>query len=195
MDVLSWRRCPCRVKGFGGNVGDWSFFLNNQRQDSGTYLSLNEDVERKVHLHHDGSPRSPVRCTSINPNWPWSVWWVGDKNVLAPTPPELRVCFCLSVGVNMFYICIIVYLYGDLAIYAAAVPISLMEVAWWVFVAVFVSPALFAPCPLPCLSQSPSELKTITCWSGGQCCWGLNRSIPSLLDTSLSHLLAQQGRQ
>ncbi|TNN23045.1 Transmembrane protein 104 [Liparis tanakae] len=29
----------------------------------------------------------------------------------------------------MFYICIIVYLYGDLAIYAAAVPISLMEVA------------------------------------------------------------------
>lgn len=39
-------------------------------------------------------------------------------------------CFGLSVGVNMFYICIIVYLYGDLAIYAAAVPISLMEVAW-----------------------------------------------------------------
>lgn len=37
---------------------------------------------------------------------------------------------CLSVGVNMFYICIIVYLYGDLAIYAAAVPISLMEVTW-----------------------------------------------------------------
>uniref|UniRef100_A0A3Q2ZZ28 Transmembrane protein 104 n=1 Tax=Kryptolebias marmoratus TaxID=37003 RepID=A0A3Q2ZZ28_KRYMA len=37
--------------------------------------------------------------------------------------------FCLPVGVNMFYICIIVYLYGDLAIYAAAVPISLMEVA------------------------------------------------------------------
>lgn len=37
---------------------------------------------------------------------------------------------CLSVGVNMFYICIIVYLYGDLAIYAAAVPVSLMEVAW-----------------------------------------------------------------
>uniref|UniRef100_A0AAV2KBP7 Uncharacterized protein n=1 Tax=Knipowitschia caucasica TaxID=637954 RepID=A0AAV2KBP7_KNICA len=29
----------------------------------------------------------------------------------------------------MFYICLIVYLYGDLAIYAAAVPISLMEVA------------------------------------------------------------------
>lgn len=32
----------------------------------------------------------------------------------------------------MFYICLIVYLYGDLAIYAAAVPVSLMEVSWWV---------------------------------------------------------------
>lgn len=38
--------------------------------------------------------------------------------------------FLSAVGVNMFYICLIVYLYGDLAIYAAAVPVSLMEVAW-----------------------------------------------------------------
>lgn len=52
------------------------------------------------------------------------------KLCLSPTPPDFRLCFCLSVGVNMFYICIIIYLYGDLAIYAAAVPISLMEVAW-----------------------------------------------------------------
>lgn len=42
----------------------------------------------------------------------------------------LPFILCLSVGVNMFFICIIVYLYGDLAIYAAAVPISLMEVSW-----------------------------------------------------------------
>lgn len=57
-----------------------------------------------------------------------------DESVCArhlPTPPpQLLSCLCLPVGVNMFYICIIVYLYGDLAIYAAAVPISLMEVAW-----------------------------------------------------------------
>lgn len=46
---------------------------------------------------------------------------------------ELTVLLFLCrplVGVNMFYVCIIVYLYGDLAIYAAAVPVSLMEVAW-----------------------------------------------------------------
>ncbi|XP_049668278.1 transmembrane protein 104 isoform X3 [Accipiter gentilis] len=34
----------------------------------------------------------------------------------------------VSVGVNLFYFCIIIYLYGDLAIYAAAVPVSLMQV-------------------------------------------------------------------
>lgn len=45
---------------------------------------------------------------------------------MSPPPPSL----CLPVGVNMFYLCIIVYLYGDLAIYAAAVPLSLMEVSW-----------------------------------------------------------------
>ncbi|XP_056262698.1 transmembrane protein 104 isoform X2 [Pseudoliparis swirei] len=44
---------------------------------------------------------------------------------------QMASMFFNKVGVNMFYICIIVYLYGDLAIYAAAVPISLMEVAWF----------------------------------------------------------------
>ncbi|XP_062342266.1 LOW QUALITY PROTEIN: transmembrane protein 104 [Osmerus eperlanus] len=42
---------------------------------------------------------------------------------------QMASMFFNKVGVNMFYICIIVYLYGDLAIYAAAVPLSLMEVA------------------------------------------------------------------
>ncbi|XP_042585751.1 transmembrane protein 104 [Cyprinus carpio] len=42
---------------------------------------------------------------------------------------QMASMFFNKVGVNMFYICLIVYLYGDLAIYAAAVPVSLMEVA------------------------------------------------------------------
>ncbi|KAK5884462.1 hypothetical protein CesoFtcFv8_018281 [Champsocephalus esox] len=42
---------------------------------------------------------------------------------------QMASMFFNKVGVNMFYICIIVYLYGDMAIYAAAVPISLMEMA------------------------------------------------------------------
>ncbi|KAI6075669.1 Transmembrane protein 104 isoform X1 [Aix galericulata] len=55
---------------------------------------------------------------------------VSDSDVLlqdgyerAETRPILSV-----LGVNLFYFCIIIYLYGDLAIYAAAVPVSLMQV-------------------------------------------------------------------
>ena len=39
---------------------------------------------------------------------------------------------CPSVGVIVFYICVIIYLYGDLAIYTVAVPKSLVNVTWWV---------------------------------------------------------------
>ncbi|XP_029456459.1 LOW QUALITY PROTEIN: transmembrane protein 104 [Rhinatrema bivittatum] len=41
---------------------------------------------------------------------------------------QMASMFFHKVGINLFYFCIIIYLYGDLAIYAAAVPISLMQV-------------------------------------------------------------------
>uniref|UniRef100_F7D8Q9 Transmembrane protein 104 n=1 Tax=Ornithorhynchus anatinus TaxID=9258 RepID=F7D8Q9_ORNAN len=41
---------------------------------------------------------------------------------------QMASMFFNKVGVNLFYVCIIIYLYGDLAIYAAAVPVSLMQV-------------------------------------------------------------------
>ncbi|GAB1297043.1 Transmembrane protein 104 [Apodemus speciosus] len=41
---------------------------------------------------------------------------------------QMASMFFNRVGVNLFYFCIITYLYGDLAIYAAAVPVSLMQV-------------------------------------------------------------------
>nr|XP_020015154.1 transmembrane protein 104-like isoform X1 [Castor canadensis] len=41
---------------------------------------------------------------------------------------QMASMFFSKVGVNLFYFCIIIYLYGDLAIYAAAVPFSLMQV-------------------------------------------------------------------
>uniref|UniRef100_A0A8C4RAG4 Uncharacterized protein n=1 Tax=Eptatretus burgeri TaxID=7764 RepID=A0A8C4RAG4_EPTBU len=42
---------------------------------------------------------------------------------------QMASMFFNKVGVHLFYICIVVYLYGDLAIYAAAVPRSLAFVA------------------------------------------------------------------
>ncbi|XP_060058708.1 transmembrane protein 104 isoform X2 [Erinaceus europaeus] len=41
---------------------------------------------------------------------------------------QMASMFFNKVGVNLFYFCIIIYLYEDLAIYAAAVPSSLMQV-------------------------------------------------------------------
>ncbi len=36
----------------------------------------------------------------------------------------------LAVGIILYYIAICLYLYGDLAIYAVAIPKSLVVVAW-----------------------------------------------------------------
>ena len=50
---------------------------------------------------------------------------------LHPGHLELIPVLLISlVGVRLFYFCIALYLYGDLAIYAAAVPKSLTQVAW-----------------------------------------------------------------
>ena len=45
---------------------------------------------------------------------------------------ELIFSVLFSVGVLLFNLCIVIYLYGDLAIYAAAVPKSIRDVAWYV---------------------------------------------------------------
>ncbi|XP_074647838.1 transmembrane protein 104-like isoform X2 [Tubulanus polymorphus] len=42
---------------------------------------------------------------------------------------QMAALFFNKIGLNLFYLCIIIYLYGDLAIYAAAVPKSVMDAA------------------------------------------------------------------
>lgn len=42
----------------------------------------------------------------------------------------LHILFFFTVGVVLFYLCMVLYLYGDLAIYAVAVPKSLRDVLW-----------------------------------------------------------------
>ena len=43
---------------------------------------------------------------------------------------KLKIKVAFTVGVLVFNLCIVIYLYGDLAIYAAAVPKSIRDVAW-----------------------------------------------------------------
>ena len=40
------------------------------------------------------------------------------------------ILFFIAVGIRLFYLCIAVYLYGDLAIYATAVPKSMRNIVW-----------------------------------------------------------------
>ena len=49
------------------------------------------------------------------------------KNFL---PLNYHLIIALTGGRTLFYLCIAIYLYGDLAIYAAAVPKTLRDIAW-----------------------------------------------------------------
>jgi len=42
----------------------------------------------------------------------------------------LLLSCCIAVGIILYYIIICLYLYGDLAIYAVAIPKSMVVVVW-----------------------------------------------------------------
>lgn len=46
--------------------------------------------------------------------------------------------FFNQIGVKLFYFCIAVYLYGDLAIYAASISKSLRDVTWYLQLKIFI---------------------------------------------------------
>lgn len=46
---------------------------------------------------------------------------------------EMANMFFSSLGSLMFYVCIVVYLFGDLSIYSAAVSTTLRDVIWYAF--------------------------------------------------------------
>ena len=82
-------------------------------------------------------PMSPLHSPVFSPPPPPSVSYplpclLSLHSFLSPCLLSLLLTksFCISVGVIVFYIVVIIYLYGDLAIYTAAVPKSLANVSW-----------------------------------------------------------------
>jgi len=65
---------------------------------------------------------------------------------------EMAIMFFNKFGRIAFYICIIVYLYGDLAIYAVAVPKSMRDIAC---------------ASISCNSSNLNHSKSEICWKGG----------------------------
>ncbi|XP_020384544.1 transmembrane protein 104 isoform X1 [Rhincodon typus] len=87
--------------------------------------SYDEDEDKNIIPIRDGYERSETRpILSVQRTSMYDAFDIVERVEMG----QMASMFFNKVGVNMFYICIIIYLYGDLAIYAAAVPYSLTEV-------------------------------------------------------------------
>ncbi|XP_060620711.2 transmembrane protein 104 isoform X1 [Anolis sagrei] len=92
---------------------------DDEEEDSSSGVS-DSDI-----LLPDGYERSETRpILSIQRRGAPNIFEISERVEMG----QMASLFFNKVGVNLFYFCIIIYLYGDLAIYAAAVPVSLMQV-------------------------------------------------------------------
>ncbi|XP_039198814.1 transmembrane protein 104 isoform X1 [Crotalus tigris] len=91
---------------------------NNDEEDSSSEISDSE-------VHPDVYERSETRpILSVQKRGAPNIFEITERVEMG----QMASMFFNKVGVNLFYFCLIIYLYGDLAIYAAAVPVSLMQV-------------------------------------------------------------------
>ncbi|KAM3846371.1 transmembrane protein 104 [Vipera latastei] len=91
---------------------------DNDEEDSSSEVSDSE-------VHPDVYERSETRpILSVQKRGAPNIFEITERVEMG----QMASMFFNKVGVNLFYFCLIIYLYGDLAIYAAAVPVSLMQV-------------------------------------------------------------------
>ncbi|XP_014675621.1 PREDICTED: transmembrane protein 104-like [Priapulus caudatus] len=110
--VLSWKKLQSLKK--AGDISD---------KDIARQLDpdFHEETEQSPLLH-----QSTCRSAKFNASVkPCNYYEISERIEMG----QMASTFFSRCGVNLFYICIAVYLYGDLAIYAAAVPKSLRDVA------------------------------------------------------------------
>uniref|UniRef100_A0A8C9EAG5 Transmembrane protein 104 n=1 Tax=Phocoena sinus TaxID=42100 RepID=A0A8C9EAG5_PHOSS len=93
---------------------------HQEEEDDGSSTASDSDV-----LTQDNDARAEKRpILSVQRHGSPNLFEITDRVEMG----QMASMFFSKVGVNLFYFCIIIYLYGDLAIYAAAVPFSLMQV-------------------------------------------------------------------
>ncbi|XP_059991180.1 transmembrane protein 104 isoform X1 [Lagenorhynchus albirostris] len=93
---------------------------HQEEEDDGSSTASDSDV-----LTQDNDARAEKRpILSVQRHGSPNLFEITDRVEMG----QMASMFFNKVGVNLFYFCIIIYLYGDLAIYAAAVPFSLMQV-------------------------------------------------------------------
>ncbi|KAG8509637.1 Transmembrane protein 104 [Galemys pyrenaicus] len=123
--------------------------LENRQEEEGDDSSSASDSDALTQDSYERAEKRPILSVQFGPLdnplqefFKWKVHSVlclsgsterrGSQNLFEITDRvemgQMASIFFNKVGVNLFYFCIIIYLYGDLAIYAAAVPLSLMQV-------------------------------------------------------------------
>ncbi|XP_039715585.1 transmembrane protein 104 isoform X6 [Pteropus medius] len=100
----------------------WKRMENHQKEDDGD-SSTASDSDSLLQDSHERAEKRPI--LSVQRRGSPNLFEITDRVEMG----QMASMFFNKVGVNLFYFCIIIYLYGDLAIYAAAVPFSLMQVS------------------------------------------------------------------
>lgn len=100
----------------------WKRMENHQKEDDED-SSTASDSDSLLQDSHERAEKRPI--LSVQRRGSPNLFEITDRVEMG----QMASIFFNKVGVNLFYFCIIIYLYGDLAIYAAAVPFSLMQVS------------------------------------------------------------------
>ncbi|XP_044528295.1 transmembrane protein 104 [Gracilinanus agilis] len=99
----------------------WKRMESHKEEDDDDSSSAS-DNDVLIQENYDRSEKQPI--LSVQRHGSPNIFEIADRVEMG----QMASMFFNKVGVNLFYFCIIIYLYGDLAIYAAAVPLSLMQV-------------------------------------------------------------------
>ncbi|XP_036921944.1 transmembrane protein 104 isoform X1 [Sturnira hondurensis] len=101
----------------------WKRMENHQEEEGDDSSSTASDSDGLTQDNYERAETRPI--LSVQRRGSLNLFEITDRVEMG----QMASMFFNKVGVNLFYFCIIVYLYGDLAIYAAAVPFSLMQVS------------------------------------------------------------------
>ncbi|XP_075850847.1 transmembrane protein 104 isoform X2 [Microcebus murinus] len=96
--------------------------MENHKEEEEDDSSTGSDSDVLIQDSYERAEKRPI--LSVQRRGSPNLFEITDRVEMG----QMASMFFNKVGVNLFYFCIIIYLYGDLAIYAAAVPFSLMQV-------------------------------------------------------------------
>jgi amino acid permease len=93
-------------------------FKHHVNEESTSIVTINGDV-----INDFGQYADPIQKSDYGRNDDYSPFFIHKRLEVS----QLALVFLGKIGQNLFFVVMIIYLYGDLAIYAVAVPVSLQR--------------------------------------------------------------------